>query len=52
MGAEFNSINAEWPVTISPDGKYFFFARYTIADQILRIYWVDSRVIRQFKSKN
>ncbi|MEO9869053.1 TolB family protein [Ekhidna sp.] len=45
MGNRINTEGAEFAPTISPDGKYLFFAR----DK--QIYWVKSDIINQFKSR-
>jgi hypothetical protein len=52
MGAQLNTAGSEWPLCLSPDGKYFFFIRSNVSDKSSEIYWVDSKVIRQFKNKN
>jgi Tol biopolymer transport system component len=51
MGPKINTSGAEWPLSLSPDGKYFFFTRYTPSTKKVEIYWVDSRIILQFKDK-
>jgi hypothetical protein len=44
MGAKINTTGPEWPLGISPDGKYFFY----ISNK--QIYWVDIKVIDAFKN--
>ncbi len=43
MGDKINTMGSEFAPTISPDGKYLFFAR----DK--QIYWVKSGIINQFR---
>jgi hypothetical protein len=50
MGAQINTTESEWPLCLSPDGKYFFFVRSDISDNSSAIYWVDSKVISQLKN--
>jgi hypothetical protein len=45
MGAMINTADSEWPLSLSPDGKYFFFSRYSASSGITKIYWVDSKIL-------
>lgn len=51
MGSQINTIDAEWPLSISPDGKYLFFSRYHISSKISEVYWVDSKIISELKKR-
>ena len=52
MGKDFNGEYAEEPVTLSPDGKYFFFLKASKRGDNLQfdIYWVDSSALLQLRS--
>jgi Tol biopolymer transport system component len=45
MGAKINTAGPEWPLSVSPDGKYFFY----ISNK--KIHWVNIRVMDAFKSE-
>ncbi|MCX6238723.1 MAG: hypothetical protein NTY07_14360 [Bacteroidia bacterium] len=51
MGSQINTKDAEWPLSISPDGRYFFFNRYHIASKISETYWVDSKIISELNKQ-
>ena len=51
MGAQINAKDSEWPLSISPDGKYFFFSRYINVSKHTDIYWVDIKVIDAIKKE-
>jgi hypothetical protein len=51
MGAKFNSANPEMPLSVSPDGKYFFYRRIQVSSKIVEIYWVDIMALNQFKNR-
>jgi len=51
MGPLINTIDSEWPLSISPDGKYLFFSRYHISSKTSEVYWVDSKIINELKNK-
>ncbi len=49
MGEKINSSGNENCPTISPDGKYFFYARYDPKEEVFNTYWVEAEVIDRFK---
>ncbi|MCP4901892.1 MAG: hypothetical protein GY906_33425 [bacterium] len=49
MGPKFNTPHHEYIPNVTPDGKYFFFTSNPNGDR--NIYWVDARVIDEFRPK-
>jgi hypothetical protein len=49
MGPSLNTDCGENCPTVSPDGKYFFFNRYCEKTNSGNIYWLDAKIIEQFR---
>ena len=51
MGPDYNTSMGNGPISLSPDGKYFFFVKGidSPAGAHNDIYWVDTRALDQFK---
>jgi hypothetical protein len=49
INSELCTDNSDWCATVSPDGKYLFFTRNNTGNG--DIYWVDVKIIDQFKPK-
>ncbi len=51
MGAKVNNESQERFPSVSPDGKYLFFARH-MTETFSDIYWVSAKIIEELKSKH
>jgi len=51
MGKSVNTPRQERFPSVSPDGKYLFFARHLDSITYSDIYWVDAKIIEKLKSK-
>lgn len=52
MGDAINTESQETYPTVSPDGKYLFFTRYTDENNDMDIYWVSAKIIDVLKEKS
>jgi hypothetical protein len=52
MGNRINTESQERFPSVSPDGKYFFFARTRDSITYSDFYWVDAKIIEELKPKN
>lgn len=51
MGEDINTSYQEAFPTVSPDGKYLFFTRYTDEKNDMDVYWVSAKVIDRLREK-
>lgn len=47
--ASFSAGRHDWDLTLTPDGKYFFFTSNKIGNW--DIYWVDAKIIKELRPK-
>jgi Tol biopolymer transport system component len=52
MGDSINTKTQETYPTISPDGKYLFFTRYTNETNDMDIFWVSAKIIDRLREKS
>lgn len=52
MGELINTKSQETYPTVSPDGKYLFFTRYTDENNDMDVYWVSAKIIDKLKEKS
>lgn len=51
MGDSINTSSQETFPTVSPDGKYLFFTRYTDEKNDMDVYWVSAKIIDRLREK-
>jgi len=52
LGESINTGSQETFPTVSPDGKYLFFTRWTDDNTDMDIYWVSAKIIDRIREKN
>jgi len=51
MGERINSADADFSGTISPDGKFFFYARTNLQTRKRALYWVSASILEDLRPK-
>ena len=52
MGEPINTWAQETFPTVSPDGKYVFFTRWTNDKNDMDVYWVSAKIIDRLREEN
>jgi Tol biopolymer transport system component len=52
MGGLINTATQETYPTVSPDGKYLFFTRYTNEKSSMDVYWVSAKIIDRLRKNS